>query len=78
VGLRRHLKKTRVVTAKVTGIDHAGRTATITPEMGEPWQETYDQIVVTAGAVSRTFPIPGGHRRQRDRSEDDRRGSRDP
>ena len=59
VGLRRHLKKTRVITAKVTGIDHAHRTATITPKDGEPWQEHYDQIVVTAGAVSRTFPIPG-------------------
>ncbi|WP_405375431.1 MULTISPECIES: NAD(P)/FAD-dependent oxidoreductase [unclassified Microbacterium] len=59
VGLRRHLKRTRVVIAKVTGIDHANKTATITPEVGEPWQETYDQIVVTAGAVSRTFPIPG-------------------
>ena len=59
VGLRRHLKKTKVVTAKVTNIDHANRTATITPEVGEPWQESYDQIVVTAGAVSRTFPIPG-------------------
>lgn len=59
VGLRRHLKSTRVITAKVTGIDHAARTATITPELGEPWQFEYDIIVVTAGAVSRTFPIPG-------------------
>jgi len=59
VGLRRHLKRTRVVTAKITGIDHASKTATVTPEDGEPWQEQYDQIVVTAGAVSRTFPIPG-------------------
>ncbi|EZP26962.1 NADH dehydrogenase [Microbacterium oleivorans] len=59
VGLRRHLKRTRVVIAKITGIDHATKTATITPEVGEPWQEQYDQIVVTAGAVSRTFPIPG-------------------
>lgn len=59
VGLRRHLKRTRIVIAKVTGIDHATKTATITPELGEPWQEQYDQIVVTAGAVSRTFPIPG-------------------
>ncbi|GAB3409396.1 FAD-dependent oxidoreductase [Schumannella luteola] len=59
VPLRKHLKNTRVITAKVTGIDHASRTATITPEDGEPWQEEYDQIVVTAGAVSRTFPIPG-------------------
>ncbi len=59
VGLRRHLKTTQVVTAKVTGIDHANKVATITPEQGEPWQHHYDQIVVTAGAVSRTFPIPG-------------------
>ncbi|MET0303988.1 MAG: FAD-dependent oxidoreductase, partial [Microbacteriaceae bacterium] len=56
---RRHLKKTRVVTAKVTGISHATKTATITPEVGEAWEESYDTIVVTAGAVSRTFPIPG-------------------
>ncbi|MGN6743838.1 MAG: NAD(P)/FAD-dependent oxidoreductase [Amnibacterium sp.] len=56
---RKHLKHTRVITAKVTGIDHASRTATITPEIGEPWTMSYDQIVVTAGSVSRTFPIPG-------------------
>ncbi|MBD3751991.1 MAG: FAD-dependent oxidoreductase [Micrococcales bacterium] len=59
VSLRRHLKRTRVVTAKITGIDHANKVATVTPTLGEPWQEEYDQIVVTAGAVSRTFPIPG-------------------
>jgi NADH dehydrogenase len=59
VALRKHLTKTRVVTAKVTGINHATKTATITPAVGEPWVETYDQIVVTAGSVSRTFPIPG-------------------
>ena len=59
VGIRRHLNNTRVVAAKVTGIDHAAKTATITPADGEPWTESYDQIVVTAGSVSRTFPIPG-------------------
>lgn len=59
VAHRRHLTRTNVVTAKVTAIDHAQRVATITPPMGEPWQQEYDQIVVTAGAVSRTFPIPG-------------------
>ncbi|MFE1663910.1 NAD(P)/FAD-dependent oxidoreductase [Microbacterium sp. P02] len=59
VATRRHLKRTRVLAAKVTNIDHAHKTATITPNEGEPWQEQYDQIVVTAGAVSRTFPIPG-------------------
>ncbi len=59
VSHRRHLEKTTVVTAKVTGISHASKTATISPEIGEPWQFEYDIIVVTAGAVSRTFPIPG-------------------
>jgi NADH dehydrogenase len=47
------------VAAKVTGIDHANKVATITPIAGEPYEFAYDQIVVTAGAVSRTFPIPG-------------------
>lgn len=59
VALRRHLKRTDVVAAKVTGISHATKTATITPIAGEPYEFEYDQIVVTAGAVSRTFPIPG-------------------
>ena len=59
VSLRRHLKKTNVVTAKVTKVDHATKTATITPEVGDPWTVDYDQVVMTAGAVSRTFPIPG-------------------
>jgi NADH:ubiquinone reductase (H+-translocating) len=59
VALRRHLKRTNVITAKITGIDHANKTATITGPTGETWQHEYDQIVVTAGAVSRTFPIPG-------------------
>jgi NADH:ubiquinone reductase (H+-translocating) len=59
VSLRRHLKKTRVISAKVTAISHATKTATITPPVGEPWEESYDIIVVTAGGVTRTFPIPG-------------------
>ncbi len=59
VPLRRHLLTTRVLAAKVTAIDHAAKTATITPADGEPWVESYDTVVVTAGAVSRTFPIPG-------------------
>ncbi len=29
------------------------------PAEGEPWQFDYDVVVVTGGAVSRTFPIPG-------------------
>jgi NADH dehydrogenase len=59
VSQRRHLDKTTVITASVTGIDHASKTATITPAIGEPWTLDYDIVVVTAGSVSRTFPIPG-------------------
>jgi NADH dehydrogenase len=56
---RRHLKRTKVITAKVTKVDHATKTAEITPSVGDPWTVDYDTIVMTAGAVSRTFPIPG-------------------
>ncbi len=59
VSHRRHLKRTNVVTAKVTYIDHAKKTATIQPPVGESYEFEYDVVVVTAGAVSRTFPIPG-------------------
>lgn len=59
VAHRAHLKKTSVLTAKVTNVNHATKTATITPPVGEPWEFHYDIVVVTAGAVSRTFPIPG-------------------
>ena len=59
VSHRKHLTRTTVITASVTGIDHAAKTATITPELGEPYSIDYDHVVVTAGSVSRTFPIPG-------------------
>ncbi len=59
VSHRRHLRRTEILTARVTKIDHANKTATITPVVGEEWEFEYDIIVVTAGAVSRTFPIPG-------------------
>ena len=59
VAHRRHLHHTNIITAKVSGIDHANKTATITSLTDESWEIEYDHIVVTAGAVSRTFPIPG-------------------
>lgn len=59
VSHRRHLRKTNIVTAKVSKINHSTKTATITPELGDSWEFEYDIIVVTAGSVSRTFPIPG-------------------
>ncbi|MHA7262100.1 NAD(P)/FAD-dependent oxidoreductase [Arthrobacter sp. TMN-37] len=56
---RRHLKKTRLLTAKVSYLDHAAKTATLLFPDGHESKETYDSVVVTGGAVSRTFPIPG-------------------
>ena len=60
VSHRRHLRKTNIVSGKVTNVDHKKKTATIEyagVKGGKKFK--YDQIVVTAGAVSRTFPIPG-------------------
>ncbi|WP_430592416.1 NAD(P)/FAD-dependent oxidoreductase [Humidisolicoccus flavus] len=59
VSQRRHLKTTEVITAKITSIDHANRVATITAESGDSWQHEYDELIFTAGSVTRTFPIPG-------------------
>ncbi len=59
VSHRRHLKTTKIINGKMTKIDHATKTATLdVPGVGEI-KQSYDQIVLTAGAVSRTFPIPG-------------------
>jgi NADH dehydrogenase len=59
VSHRRHLKKTKVVLGKVTNVNHASKTATIAVEGAPDVAFNYDHIVMTAGAVSRTFPIPG-------------------
>ncbi|MDE2386746.1 MAG: FAD-dependent oxidoreductase [Actinomycetales bacterium] len=56
---RRHLKKTKLVSGKVTNIDHKKKTATVEVAGLKPQKLQYDHVVVTAGAVSRTFPIPG-------------------
>lgn len=59
VSHRRHLRHAEIITARVSRIDHAKKTATITPTVGDEWELDYDIVIVTAGAVSRTFPIPG-------------------
>ncbi|MDN4614054.1 NAD(P)/FAD-dependent oxidoreductase [Leifsonia sp. F6_8S_P_1B] len=59
VSLRSHLRRTRLVHGTVTRIEHARHAATVQPPDGEPFELGYDIVVVTAGAVTRTFPIPG-------------------
>src|SRR5690348_2988538 len=59
VSLRRHLRRTRLITGAVTRIDHASRTVTVRPPVGPEFPLDYDIIVVTAGAVTRKLAVPG-------------------
>ncbi|WP_369373016.1 NAD(P)/FAD-dependent oxidoreductase [Promicromonospora sp. Populi] len=59
VSLRRHLRRTTIIAGQTTSIDHAHRTATVRTNDGALREIGYDTIVVTAGAVTRTFPVPG-------------------
>src|SRR5690348_17759030 len=45
VALRRHLKKTRLVSGSVTRIDHAHRTVIVQPAVGESFSLPYDIVV---------------------------------
>jgi NADH dehydrogenase len=59
VPLRKTLRGCRVVTGRVTGIDHANKVAKVLPEEGPEYELAYDQIVVALGSIARTLPIPG-------------------
>ncbi len=59
VSLRSHLRRTEVIAGTVTAIDHANKSVTVRPATGSEFEFSYDIIVVTAGAVTRTFPIAG-------------------
>lgn len=58
VPLRSHLKKTHVVEAKAKIIDTKAKKVTVSKD-GETWDIPYDQLIVTLGAVTKTFPTPG-------------------
>ncbi|WP_285115092.1 NAD(P)/FAD-dependent oxidoreductase [Leifsonia sp. fls2-241-R2A-40a] len=59
ISLRSHLRRARLIHASVTRIDHSSKTVVVQPQDGDAFELGYDIIVVTAGAVTRTFPIPG-------------------
>ncbi len=60
VSHRTHLRQTELITGKVTGINHSARTAVVEPgDGGEPFELSYTDVVVAAGAITRTFPIEG-------------------
>lgn len=55
----RHLRQTELVRGKVTKIDHAAHTATVEGPDGVSFEIPYQDVVVAAGAITKTFPIPG-------------------
>jgi len=59
VAHRSHLRRTRLVDGSVVRIDHADRVVVVRPRSGATFRLPYDTVVVTAGAVTRVFPIPG-------------------
>ena len=60
VSLRKNLSRTRVISGSVVEISHADKSVTVRPYAGGDYALFYDVIVVTAGAVTRTFPGAGG------------------
>jgi NADH dehydrogenase FAD-containing subunit len=59
VPLRPTLKHCRVITGAVTGLRHAEKRAQVAPVEGPPFTVSYDVLVMAAGSVARTLPIPG-------------------
>src|SRR3954465_7968710 len=59
VPLRRTLRHCRVITGAVTALSHAERRVTIAPVVGKTFELSYDVLVMAAGSVARTLPIPG-------------------
>ena len=54
-----HLKKTRIVRARVTSINAAEKRVALADAHGNAFELEADALVVALGAVTRTFPIPG-------------------
>lgn len=59
VSLRRHLRRSTLISGSVVAIDHARRTVTVRPAEGPEFSVEYDIIAVTAGAVTRKLAVPG-------------------
>src|SRR5262249_14413229 len=53
------LKGVRVMRGRVTALDHDARRATFQPAQGSAETIAYDILVMAAGSITRTLPIPG-------------------
>ncbi|TFV83013.1 NAD(P)/FAD-dependent oxidoreductase [Blastococcus sp. CT_GayMR16] len=59
VPLRPTLNRCRVITGAVIGLTHREKRARIAPVEGTTFELSYDVLVMAAGSVARTLPIPG-------------------
>lgn len=59
VPLRTVLERTRLVTGRLTGLDHDARRARLRPVGGPDFDLDYDHVVVGLGSTSRILPVPG-------------------
>ncbi|MGI5154517.1 NAD(P)/FAD-dependent oxidoreductase [Microbispora sp. CA-102843] len=57
--LRRVLPMVRILNGKVAKVHHEARTLTFEPGAGQSREIEYDVVVMAAGSISRTLPIPG-------------------
>lgn len=55
----RNLRQTELLRGKVTKIDHATKVATVQGSDGESFEVPYQDVIMAAGAITKTFPIPG-------------------
>ncbi|AHH97909.1 NAD(P)/FAD-dependent oxidoreductase [Kutzneria albida] len=59
VPLRAALRRTRVVTGRVTSLDHQARSATVLSRAGEQLHLAYDHAVLGFGSMAKLLPVPG-------------------
>jgi NADH dehydrogenase len=59
VPLRRVLKGAEIISGHVTSIDHERKCAQVQPLEGPAYDLPYEHVVIAAGSISRTLPIPG-------------------
>lgn len=57
---RQHLKDCEIVSGRVQSIDHANRKVRVQGiDQGPEFDLAYDDVVISGGSITRTFPIPG-------------------
>jgi NADH:ubiquinone reductase (H+-translocating) len=59
VPLRTALKRTHIITGRLTGLDHEQRTARVEPNGDAAYDLDYDHVVIGIGSMTRVLPVPG-------------------